>query len=576
MENAGLYLLNARHWRRAGVLTAALGVLLLPAACMTPDKAVREADETGLRLASAYWQQQTGIARTFDVNRPSDALTLRIALLAASRGEQGVVFPSIPNARLTASTNGVLVLSLTNALCIAAHDDRKYQTLKETIFSGALDLDYQQYRFENSFSGMLLGLLSGDPATKKATGTGEAGVDRTLENGAKIAGRLALNVVSLLRDDWRSLGLTGDLTMTVPLLRGSGRDIVREPLTQAERNLVYDIETFEAYRQSYAIAVASSYFDVLGYAEKLKNALDNERRLSENSRRAEMMFTAGRMQKIEVDQARSDLLDAGGSVVSSRRNFETSLDAFKVKIGLPPEARIELDSAELDRLETQMNRQAQASKSAVEAFPDEAEACRIALEARHDLVVTRGRLEDAARAVRVAADQLRGDVTLKGDLNLDRLVQTGGDGFGGDETWNTSVQADLPWDRRKERNAFKKALLSLEQAKRALEEEEDSIKQSVRSGLRNLVASRASYEIQIEAVKVARLRVESNTLFLQSGRSSMRDVLEAESALLNARNALCSALIDWRMSELQLRCDMGVLKMTDAGVWSEGDGTSHG
>ena len=576
MVIAGKYLQNAglRHVVAGIAVTA--WCLLVPVACMTPDKAVRETDETGTRLATAYWQQQTGSTRAFDVNRPADALTLRIALLAASRGEQGVVFPAVPNASLMTASNGVLTLSLTDALCVAARDDRQYQTLKEAVFSSALDLDYQQYQFETSFSGMLLALLSGDPGAEKATGKTKAGFERNLENGTKIAGQLALDVVSLLRDDWRSLGLTGDLTMTVPLVRGAGRDIVREPLTQAERELVYAIQTFESYRQSDVVAVASAYFDVLGYAQQLKNALDNERRLSENSRRAEMMFTAGRMQKIEVDQARSDLLAAGGSVISARKNYETSLDVFKVKIGLPPEAKIVLDATELDRLEAQMERLAQISKSAVEAFPEEAEACRIALDVRHDLIITRGKLEDAARAVRIAADQLRGDVALNGELDLDRLRETGGGGFNGGEAWSTSVQADLPWNRRKERNAFKKKLIALEQAKRTLEAEEDSVKQAVRSGLRNLIAARASYENQVEAVKVARLRVDSNTLFLQSGRSSMRDVLEAEAALLSARNALCSALIDWRMSDLQLRRDMGVLKISEAGIWREGDGNNHG
>ena len=68
-------------------------------------------------------------------------------------------------------------------------------------------------------------------------------------------------------------------------------------------------------------------------------------------------------------------------------------------------------------------------------------------------------------------------------------------------------------------------------------------------------------------MKVAELRVQSNNLFLLSGRSSMRDILEAESALLNARNSLCRALVTWWMSDLELRRDMGVLKITDAGMW---------
>jgi hypothetical protein len=101
------------------------------------------------------------------MNRPADALTLRIALLAVARGEQNVVFPKIPYAGTLASSNGVLSLSLTDALCVAARNDRTYQKDKETVFSKALDVDYQQFLFDTSFTGTLLGLLSGDPNAEK-------------------------------------------------------------------------------------------------------------------------------------------------------------------------------------------------------------------------------------------------------------------------------------------------------------------------------------------------------------------------------------------------------------------------
>ena len=576
MVLAGKGLWQRRYWHAVACVGVLAGCLLVPVACMTPAKAVKESNETGMRLATELWQRQTGCTNVFDVHRPSDALTLRIALLAAARGEQNVVFPSIPHVDPFVVSNGVIMLSLSDVMCVAARNDRSYQTMKESIFSAALNLDYQQYQFETTFSGMLLALLSGDPGTDKVKGKASAGAARTFENGAEIAGQLAVDVVSLLRDDWRSLGLTGDLTMALPLMRGSGRDIVREPLTQAERNLLYAFWTFEHYRQTYAVSVATSYFDVLEYAQRLRNAEDNERNLFENYRRAEMMFDAGRMQRIQVDQARSDLLDANETVIATRKSYESKFDSLKVKIGLPPEAKLALDLNGLGRLERQMERLAKTCASAVENFPDETESCRIALSERHDLFVTRYELEDEERAVKIAADALRADVTLTGSASLDRARATGEHGFDGGEAWDAGLEADLPWNRRKERNAFRKQLVALEQAKRTLEEKEDAVKQSVRSGLRNLIAARASYMNQSEAVKVARLRVESNTLFLQSGRSSMRDVLEAEEALLTARNALCSAMIDWQVSDLELRRDMGVLKISEDGMWQESNGENNG
>ena len=41
-------------------------------------------------------------------------------------------------------------------------------------------------------------------------------------------------------------------SVTQPLLRGSGSRIVYEPLTQAERDLIYEVRSFERYRRSFA------------------------------------------------------------------------------------------------------------------------------------------------------------------------------------------------------------------------------------------------------------------------------------------------------------------------------------
>jgi len=541
--------------------------LFLPVACMTPEKAVRDSEAAGTRLATEFWQRQTGSTNVFDVHRPADALTLRIALLASARGEQGVIFPELQGTGLGAVSNGTLSVTLKEALCIAARNDRQYQDHKEAVFLRALDLDYQQYQFENSFSGIMLGALSGDPAFKRATGQASGGFERQLESGLKVAGALAVDVVSLLRDDWRSLGLTGDLTISLPLLRGAGREIIREPLTQAERDLLYTILNFEHYRQTYAVSVASEYFDVLEYAQRLENSLDNERRLAENSRRAEMMFKAGRMERIQVDQARTDLLRASQSVISTRQSFESRMDGFKMRIGLPPEAKLALAPAELGLLENQIEHWAQTQADAAEAFPDELEAYRIALTERRDMIVARHKVEDSVRAVKIASDALRADLTLTGSAGMDRARSTGQSSFKGGETTGLGLKAGLPWDRRRERNAFKRELVLLEQSKRALEEKEDSVKQSIRNGYRNISAARASYLNQVESMKVAKLRVDSNDMFLQAGRSSMRDFLEAEGAMLNARNSLCSAMILWWKSELELRRDMGVLDISEAGVW---------
>ena len=45
------------------------------------------------------------------------------------------------------------------------------------------------------------------------------------------------------------------VSWTQPLLRGSAREVVLEPLTQAERNLVYSVRNFERFRRTFALPV---------------------------------------------------------------------------------------------------------------------------------------------------------------------------------------------------------------------------------------------------------------------------------------------------------------------------------
>jgi outer membrane protein TolC len=356
--------------------------------------------------------------------------------------------------------------------------------------------------------------------------------------------------------------------MSIPLLRGAGREIVREPLTQAERQLIYAIRKFEYYRQTYAIAVTQSFYDVLEYAQRVKNAQDNERNLTLNSKRATMLFQAGRRSSIEADQATSQLLYARESVVAMKRLYDSKLDNFKILLGLPPEARIDLDPQALDILRAEIQQSADEGTGGGRLFPDEEEVCSIALSNRLDVINTRDKLADAERAVKVAEDMLRADVTIigRGDTSRSVALNKSASDSGG-EGWRLSLRADWPWNRRIERNEYKKSLLKLEQTQREIDEKEDSVKLAVRNGLRNLAAAEATYKIRLEGLRVAKIRVESTAMFMESGRVIMRDVLEAQKALLTAQDDFCAAVIAWRMRELELRRDMGILEITDANMW---------
>ena len=98
------------------------------------------------------------------------------------------------------------------------------------------------------------------------------------------------------------------------------------------------------------------------------------------------------------------------------------------------------------------------------------------------------------------------------------------------------LNLDLPLERTAERNNYRNSFVKLEQAVREVQSLEDEIKLSLRNRLRDLLQSRQSLSIQAQSVIVAERRVRSINMFLEAGRAEVRDLLEAQEALLSAQN----------------------------------------
>ena len=57
--------------------------------------------------------------------------------------------------------------------------------------------------------------------------------------------------------------------------------------------------------------------------------------------------------------------------------------------------------------------------------------------------------------------------------------------------------------------------------------------------------------------------------FNYAGRAQIRDVLEAQEALIQAQNGLTSAVVNYRIAELEFQRDTGLLQIDEKGLWQE-------
>ena len=125
----------------------------------------------------------------------------------------------------------------------------------------------------------------------------------------------------------------------------------------------------------------------------------------------------------------------------------------------------------------------------------------------------------------------------------------------------------MPFDRKIERNNYRKALIALTQIKRQYDNDMDSVKLDIRDAYRQLVEAAEKYRIQKNSLALARQRVESTTMLLKAGRVTTRDLLESQDALIEAENSLTIALIDHFIAKLNFYKDVGVLKVKPDGMF---------
>ncbi len=206
---------------------------------------------------------------------------------------------------------------------------------------------------------------------------------------------------------------------------------------------------------------------------------------------------------------------------------------------------------------------------------DESLAIKLGLDNRLDIRVAQGKVYDAQRKVIVMADALGADLTFLGKAQLgerrsiasakmeDARLRT-------DKGISSALLSlDLPFERTAERNAYRESFIALERAVREVQILEDQIKLSVRNKLRDLLELRENIKIQDQSVSVAEKRVKSVNMFIEAGRAEIRDLLEAQDALLSAQNGLTAAIVNYRIAELEIQRDMGVLRIDEKGLWQE-------
>jgi outer membrane protein TolC len=539
-------------------------LLIFLCGCTNPDKYHDKADRQVYEILKKKRKALLNRDSDFTIDRP--AVTLRDKLLGRDKkSENDTQDSAIPQEEKFAQPDtgaqlaGVqqvidpIILTLEQALEIAAGNSREYQEEKEGVYLSALDLTLEQHEFSNRFAGLVLGgFTQTDENNRSGDIETQGTLNRRLASGSRLATSLGLKAIKILSGSVDSSILAElDLEYVKPLLRGAGKKVVMEGLLQAERDVVYAVQLFSRFEKEFAVRIVRDFYNVLELQTIMDNEFLNYQTLTKSREEAEAKEKAQRLPNIQLDQTRQNELRARSRWIAATERYHGTLDQYRVVLGLPADAPVELDRREIEALR-------EVEPPAVEL--DTTAAIKQALESRLDYFVAIDRIEDSERQIEVAKNGLLPDLDLSVTANVkSRRPNRLGDIRIKNGRYTAGASIGLPIDRLAERNAFRQAEISLERTKRLRDEIEDIVKLQVRGAHRELIQARESYQIQKQSEALAIRRVRGANLLLQSGRAQARDLLEAQDALIDAQNALIRALVDYRVSRLDFLKDTGQL-----------------
>lgn len=523
-----------------------------------PKNYKRDADEKVYNIIDRKWQPEFGSKANY-----------RIDDVAPGPNDIQV------DSRIPASG----VLTLPYAMSLATAHNSSYQTQKERLYKSALDLRLVEHRYEMQFfsgGSALFGdnwqttdkrPLSGeqmiDGAQANHTGLSlkhphseviqdeaNVGFNRLLSTGGQVGVGVAAAWTDILagRGD-RGLNSIFSATFSQPLLRGSDRMIVMEKLTQAERDVLYQIRTFNRFRKTFAVNVATEYFRVLESFDIERNTEAYYDGLVALHSQVVKLSQVNLVPQIEVGEAQQDVLRARDALIVAQRKYEWSVDHLKATLNLPIAGEFRMDVSLLD-----------AMKARGLPYPNLRidEAVEAALSQRLDIANSADATLDARRGVYVAADKLRTDLRLKANVDVDAQ--------GHARIW-TGPFLDLPLDRVPEQHEYRKALIALQERQRDYDDLSDKVRLEVRDAYRKLLETAERYEVACQGLDTAEKRLKGASILLQYGRASTRRVLDAHHDLYDAHEVATNALIEYAIATLDFYRDTETLQVRPDGMW---------
>ncbi len=294
--------------------------------------------------------------------------------------------------------NGQVVIDRPEAMRLALQNSREYQQELENLYLSALNVTFQRFQLDAQFFGGNSTFFTADgPARNKSRGSlltvdndnniQKLRMQKLLAGGGELVVGMANSLVwQFAGPDTYAANTLLDFSLVQPLLRGAGRAVVLERLTDSERALLANIRQMERFQRGFYAQIvagrdagsgpvpgsesspsgpgidtgsirgsggsgAGGYLGLLEDWVLIRNQKSNVVGLRESLERLEELHAAGRITATQVGLTRQSLYDAQSNLIRITAGYQTALDAYKITLGLPPQIDIRIEDDLLARFD---------------------------------------------------------------------------------------------------------------------------------------------------------------------------------------------------------------------------------
>jgi outer membrane protein TolC len=379
---------------------------------------------------------------------------------------------------------------------------------------------------------------------------GDLSVGQNLPTGGSLTGTAG---VSRTKDGDRTYASSGEVAFSQPLWRGGGFAVGLADLKLSKLSKISTEIRNRVNQRDTTLNVIAQYFDILRAAMDLQVSEDAIWVKKEALRGAEVKLELGKIPPGEKSKAEIQYLQEEENIVTLKQQYQDELERMLILLGLPLQTTpFGLDPLTTDTLVTLIEAEKQLVPD-LNSCIREAQSNRLELiENDISLRTSEIALERARNNIYPALDLTANALADDSALDLDSAVSASDH-----NQWDVGITMAIPFPNIARREAYRRALISLEKVKTSNLISERNIVQELKNAYRAVKATEINIPILQKTVEQATISLEQENARFEYGLNTITDIRNAQDDLFAARTRYYGALLNYQKQIATLYKAMG-------------------